>query len=119
MGEVLGLRGMPTDQFLLTRIGVVTINAPLFTVQQVGQSLLVVHVGCRHHRAMGQSRAAIHADTEFHAELPLLAFAGLAHLRIPCILGVLRRTRRTDDCGIHNTNITASLPDSIFRSGFQ
>lgn len=64
--------------------------------------MLVVNVGRRHHRGMGQPALAIHANVELHTEEPLLAFAGLMHLGVTCLLFVLRRAGCTDDRGIHN-----------------
>ena len=71
-------------------------------VQQLRQRVLVVHVGRGHHSAVGQAGLAVHADVQLHAEVPLLALAGLVHPRVALLLGVLGRTGRTDDRRVHD-----------------
>ena len=39
---------------------------------------------------------------ELHAEVPLLALVRLVHLGVAGLVGVLRRTRRADDGGVHD-----------------
>ena len=51
---------------------------------------------------MDQSGPTVDADVRLHAEVPLLAFAGLAHVRIALLVLVLGRTRRVDDRGVHD-----------------
>ncbi len=51
---------------------------------------------------MNQFRLAIHTDMRFQAEVLLLLFLRLMHLRISLLGPILRRTGRTDNRGIHN-----------------
>ena len=64
--------------------------------------MFVVHVGRRDHRAMAQPGLAVHTDVQLHAEIPLLALAGLVHLGVSCLVSVLGGAGRTDDGGIHD-----------------
>ena len=45
---------------------------------------------------------AVHTYVRLHSKIPLIALAGLMHLRIPFLLLVLRGTRSIDDRGINN-----------------
>jgi hypothetical protein len=89
VGAVLGRRRLAGDQLLLSRVGAVAIDLELIAVQQIGQRVLVVHVGGRDHRAVSHAPVAVHADVQLHAEVPLLALAGLVHLRVALPIGVL------------------------------
>ena len=71
-------------------------------MQQVRQRVLVVDVGCDNHRAVSQPRATVHADVHLHAEVPLPTLARLVHLGVARLVGVLGRTRRADDGGVHD-----------------
>ena len=51
---------------------------------------------------MNQSRFSVHADVRLHAVMPLVAFLGLVHLRVALAAGVLGRTGRCDDGGVHD-----------------
>src|SRR5688572_32079965 len=42
------------------------------------------------------------SDMQLHAEVPLLTLAGLVHLGIALLVGVLRRTGCADDRGVHD-----------------
>ena len=88
------------DQLFLARIGAVAVDAPLVSVQQIGQRVLVVHVGGRDHRAVHQAALAVHADVQLHAEVPLPTLLGLVHLGVAGVVGVLGRARRSDDGGV-------------------
>lgn len=44
----------------------------------------------------------VHADMRLHAEKVVVALLGLVHLGVAHALGVLRRTGRLDDRGVHN-----------------
>ena len=48
------------------------------------------------------SEIDIHAASRFHAEVPLVAFPDLMHLRIALLVTVLRRGRRRNDRCIHD-----------------
>ena len=51
---------------------------------------------------MNQLGLTIHPDMRLHAEVSLVAFLRLMHLRIPLLSPVLCRTGRTDDGRIHD-----------------
>ena len=46
--------------------------------------------------------APVSANVQLHPEMPLLALAGLLHLRIAFLRRILGRWRRRDDRGVHN-----------------
>jgi hypothetical protein len=71
-------------------------------MQQVGQWMLIVHVGRRHHGAVGQPRAAVNANVHLHAKVPLLTFARLMHLGVSLVVGILGRAGRTNDGSVHD-----------------
>jgi hypothetical protein len=77
-------------------------HALLVVVQQIGQRVLAVHAGRRHHGAVRQAGATVHADVHLHAEVPLLALARLMHLGVARLVGVLRRTGRADAGGVND-----------------
>jgi hypothetical protein len=98
----LALGRLARYQCLLAGIGRVAIHALLVAMQQIGQWVFVVHVGRRHHGAVRQPALAVHADVQLHAEIPLLAFAGLVHVGVARLVGVLGGAGRCDDGGIHD-----------------
>jgi hypothetical protein len=55
-------------QRLLAGIGAVAIHAPLPTVQQLRQRVLVVDIGRRHHGAVRPAALAVHANVQLHAK---------------------------------------------------
>ena len=61
-----------------------------------------MHVCSRYHRAVRQPGVLVHAYLQRHAEVPLLALAGLVHLRIACTAVVLGGAGRGDDGGFHD-----------------
>lgn len=65
--------------------------------------MFVVHVGRRHHCAVGQPALAVHADVQLHAKEPLLALPGLVHLGVACFVCVLGRAGCTNDGGVHDS----------------
>ena len=73
----------------------------LLPVQQSCSLSDVVDVGRRADDRMHQARLGIHADVCLHPEVPLVALLRLAHLRVALALGVLGRTGRGNQCGIH------------------
>ncbi len=62
----------------------------------------VVCVGRGTHHGVHQSTVQVHADVCLHSKMPLVAFLGLVHLGVTSAGGVLGRTGRLDDRGIHN-----------------
>jgi len=64
--------------------------------------MLVVDVGCCDDCAVGQAALAIHTDVQFHAKVPLLAFAGLVHFGVPRFICILGGAGCANDGGIHN-----------------
>ncbi len=95
-------RRLAGDQLFLARVSAVAVHPLFLAVQQFGQCVLVVHVRCADHRAVRQPRLAVHCDVQLHPEVPLLALAGLVHLGVACLVGILRRAGRTDDGGVHD-----------------
>lgn len=98
--EVACTSGVLADHFALASIGRVTPYPPLLSMQQVGERLAVVHVGCARHHRVNQLAATVHADVRFHAEVPLISLLCLMHLGVALLVLVLRRGRRIDDAGI-------------------
>ena len=70
-------------------------------MEQVGQRMFVVYIGGRHHRTVREPALDAHANVQLHAEVPLLASAGLVHFEVARLVRVLRGTRRGDDRGVH------------------
>jgi len=101
VGEVARLWRLGLDQRLLTGVGAVAVDAALVAMQQLGQRVLVVHVGRAHHGAVRKPRAAVHANVHLHPKVPLRALARLVHLQVARLVGVLGRARRADDGGVH------------------
>ena len=64
--------------------------------------MFVVNVGCGDHRAVAQSRLTVHTDVQLHTEIPLLPLAGLVHLGVSGLVGVLGGAGRADDGGVHD-----------------
>src|ERR1700740_2416898 len=74
---------------------------PLLSVQQVRQLSDVGDCGVgRSHRMY--DTALIRSDVQLHSEVPILALAGLLHLRVTSRTRVLGRTRRRDDGCVHD-----------------
>lgn len=97
IGEVLGLWRLADNQLFLAGVGAVAVDTPLGSMEQIGQRMLVMHIGRCDHRAVRQAALAVHADVQLHAEVPLLALPGLVHLGVARPVGVLGRTGRADD----------------------
>src|SRR6476659_1831385 len=95
VGEVLGARSNLLELLALvfSSIGTVAIQPALFTMQQIGQLLAVVHIGRGHARTVHQPALAIYADVYLHAEVPLIALLSLLHLRIALLLLIFSRGR--------------------------
>lgn len=119
--EVAGLRRCLADELLLTGVGRVAIDPALIAVQQLRDRMLVMHVGRRGHHRVDQLCLAIHADVGLHAEIPLIALLGLAHLWIALPILVLGRGRRVDDrriddgAGAHLQAIGLKVPANFLE----
>lgn len=61
-----------------------------------------MHVGLCDHGAVRQTTLAVHTDVQLHADIPLLALAGLVHLGVTCLVGVLGGAGGADDGGAHD-----------------
>lgn len=91
------------NQRFLARIGDVAVDASLLAMQQLRQRVLVMQVGWREHRAVGQTaRSGVHADMQLCTEVGLLALADLVHPGGARLLLILRRARRADGRGDHS-----------------
>lgn len=80
----------------------ILVHATLSAIQQIWNQMLAVLVRRRHPCAMRQAHPTVHANVKLHPEIPLLTLPGLVHLRIACLVLVLRRNRRADDRRIHD-----------------
>jgi len=103
VSEIPGTGSMLADHSLLAGIHLIAINPRLLAVQQLPQHVRIVHVGCGRCHGVDQLGPAVRTDMQLHAEIPLPALAGLAHLWITRLSLVLGRTRcgddgRIDDC---------------------
>ena len=58
--------------------------------------------GSKRHRHTVYPALRVRADVRLHAKIPGIALLRLFHLRVSLMLLILRRTRRTDDAGVHN-----------------
>jgi len=102
LGEVFGSGSVIHDGLSLPAVGRIAPYTGFLPMKQIGQYLGIVDVGrcCDH--GMNESRTAIDADMGLHAEVPRIAFACLAHIRVALFLFVLGGTRCIDDTGINN-----------------
>jgi hypothetical protein len=100
VGEVFGLGRTFTDHIALAGIRRIAPHPPLLTMQQITQHLRIVYVGGGGHHRMHELGLAIRADMRLHAEVPLVALLGLAHLGITLFVFVFGRGRGIDDGGI-------------------
>ena len=73
--------------------------------------MTVMDVGSGNAGAMNQAGLAVRTDVQFHAEVPVLAFLGLMHLRITCFVLILGRGRRGNQRGVDDR--AAGKPHSI------
>ena len=88
LSEVLGSWRASGNVFFLAGIGGVTPHSGFFPVEQVRQHLRIVHVGWRRDHRVNELGAAVHADVGLHPEVPLVALAGLVHVRVAFLLFV-------------------------------
>ena len=80
-----------------TDVAGVSMNGLLFPVQQRMRLGDIVDVGRRADHCMHDTRFGVHADVRLHAEVPLIAFLCLVHVRVLLLLLVLHRGRGGDD----------------------
>src|SRR6516225_3939860 len=78
--------------------------------QQIGQFADVRSIGGGHPHAMHRPAVDIRADMDLHAEVPLIAFVCLLHLRVTFPFGILGRTGRMDDCGVNHRPLRHQQP---------
>ncbi len=102
MGKVLGVRRVLQDGLRLPSIGAVAPYPGFLPMQQIGQRLGVMGIGRGGEHRVNQFGMAVYPDMGLHAEVPLVAFLGLAHLGVTAFRLVLGRGRSGDDRGIHN-----------------
>ena len=100
--KVFGLGGLALDQLLLAGVGRVTVHTLLIAMEQIGQRVLVMHVGRRDHGAVRQRALAVHADVQLHAKVPLLGLIAVVHLGITRLVGVVGGAGRSNDGRIDN-----------------
>src|SRR5690606_23029998 len=92
LSEVPGVRRTVGDSFLLASVGRITPNRRLLPMQEIRQYPGVVHIGRGRNHRVDKFRAAVDTNMGFHAEVPLVALARLAHLRVALLLLVLGGT---------------------------
>ena len=100
--KVLGEWRAIGNSFFLAGIGGIAPHPVFFPMKQVGKHLGIVHVGRGSDHRMNELGAAVHTDVGLHPEVPLVALAGLVHVRIALLFLVLGRTRSTDDAGVND-----------------
>jgi hypothetical protein len=103
LGEVPGPWCVIGYGFLLAGIGRIAPYSCLFAMQEIREHLGVVYIGRSGDDRMDEFCAAVDADMGLHPEVPLVALARLAHLRVALFLLVLGGTGGADDAGINNS----------------
>ena len=63
-------------------------------MQQSSGDVQIVRVGGGGLDAVDEPQSIVHTDVHLHAEVPLVALAGLMHLWIPSVLAVQSSARR-------------------------
>lgn len=112
--HVLGRRSVRSDDGSLTLIGRVAPQFGFVPMQQIRQTVRVVHIRRRRHCRMNHLCPAVDPDVRLHPEEPLIPLLRLVHVRIALLILVLRRRRGADDGRVDN-GPTADL-DAV---GFQ
>ncbi len=79
LGEVSGAGGVISDGLSLTAVRRISPDVRFFPMEQLGQNLRVVDVSRCGDHAVNEPCATVDADMGLHAEVPLMAFAHLAH----------------------------------------
>ena len=79
----------------------VGVDLLLLAVQQFRRLCDVRDVGRSDDHGMHQPAVPIRTDVRFHSEIPLVAFAGLVHLRVALLCLVLGGGRCGDQRGVH------------------
>lgn len=102
LSEVPGSWCMVSDYLFLSGVCGVAPDSGFLTMEQVRQYLGIVDISRRRDYGMDELRAAVDTDMGFHTEVPLIAFARLAHLRIALLLLVLGGTWGANDTGIND-----------------
>ena len=102
LSEVLGPWRAISNGLFLSGIGRITPYPGFLPMKQVRQHLGIVHVGRGGDHRMNKLCATVHTDVGLHPEVPLIALAGLVHIRVALLLFVLGRTRRIDDTGVND-----------------
>lgn len=102
LSEVPGAWCMVSNCLFLSGVCGVAPNSGFLTMEQVRQYLGIVDISRRRDYGMDELGTAVDTDMGFHTEVPLIALARLAHLRIALLLLVLGGTRGANDTGINN-----------------
>lgn len=106
--EVTRAGGTLGNDLLLSGISRVTIDSRFITVQQVFQNHRIVHIRPGRRYRVDQFAATVDADVSLHSEVPLIAFAGLVHLRIALLFATLGLARGVHNAGIDNRSAAHS-----------
>lgn len=102
LGEIPGSWRIVSDRLLLPSVRGVTPDSGFLAMEQVRQYLGIVDIGRCGDNGVDKLSPTVDTDVRLHAEVPLIALAGLPHLRIALFLFILGGTRRADDAGIDN-----------------
>jgi hypothetical protein len=89
----------PLDRALITGIRK---HHNFLAMQQVMALRDIVDIGRSPNDGVNQARVSINTDMRLHAEVPLVAFLGLVHLRITLTRAVLGRAGRCNQRGIND-----------------
>jgi len=98
------------SRFFLASVSAVTVDAAFSSVKQIRERLASVHVRRRGCDRMRRVRFRIDTIMQLHAEMPLIAFLRLVHLRIARLLFDLRRTRSCDDRRVEIVPVEILMP---------
>ncbi len=102
LSEVPGPRRTSAEDFPLPGVRRVPPDTGLPPVKKIGKHPTVMHMGRGGDDRRDQLGTAVDPDMSLHPKEPLIALSRLMHLGIPPPVLALRRTRRTDDRGVHN-----------------
>jgi len=89
-----------------TKVSGIAEDSLLFTVQQLVGGYDVMNVGSGGINAMNQAQSVVDTNVHLHAEVPLIAFLGLMHLRIALAGAVLCGAGSRDNGGINDAAFT-------------
>ena len=102
MGEVLRMWSRFENGLALPLVSTIAPHAGLVAVKNIVDHTAIMPIGRGRRHRVDNLRFAVHADMRLQAKIPLIAFLGLMHLRIPLAIFVLGRGRSCDDRRVHD-----------------